>query len=155
PRKELVADREAWRTKLKSLSSLFKSYPKIRESSVFMDNIIDNRYFVNSEGSKFRVAEAGAWIVARATAQGDDGMKISDSVLISAADEKALPPLPEIEKKVKHLAEHLSTIVASKDPDLYQGPVLFEGRAAASFFNSALAPHVVSARPSDSESASK
>jgi predicted Zn-dependent protease len=151
PKQEFSTKRAAWKTTIKNLSSIFKSYPKIRKSEVDFSETLFNKYFVNSEGSKFRITEATCVVTATATAQASDGTKIADSIVLAAIDERHMPSSEEMETKIKQLAQRLTRAIDAKEPDSYEGPVLLQGEAAADFFSRALAPNVVVKRAPDDE----
>lgn len=155
PKRNLVVDRNHWKTHTKNLSSIFKNYPRIKQSSVNFTKIAQNVYFINSEGTQSRIGEGNCWLTAKATAQGDDGMKISDSLLISAIDEKHLPTNSELEIKIKQLAERLSKATESNEAEIYQGPILLEGEAAAEFFNKAFVPYAGIKREFDTKASKR
>ncbi|HEY9712290.1 MAG TPA: metallopeptidase TldD-related protein, partial [Chroococcales cyanobacterium] len=150
PRGKLVADREQLKARIKKFSSIFKDYPKIRESTVSLRTGISNRYFVDNEGSKSRVFESYCSIHANATAQAADGMTIKDSMLISALDPAHLPKDDEIAAQIRSFAKNLTKSVEAKDAEQYEGPVLFEGDAAASLFSQYLSNSLCARKPSDS-----
>jgi len=144
-------DAASWKASIKKLSTVFKNYPKIRESSVAFSENASYRYFINNEGSKSREPLTSCTITVSATAQGKDGIKAESSFIAAAINEKKLPSNDQLEAKAKQLAQRLSEAVDAKELDIYQGPVLFEGEAAATFFAKALAPKVVAERTPDSD----
>jgi predicted Zn-dependent protease len=151
PKQEFSSNRALWKTTIKKLSAIFKDYPKIRKSEVDFNETLYNKYFVNSEGSKFRISEATCYVTATATAQASDGTKIADSIILAATDERHLPSSEEMEMKTKQLAQRLTKAIDAKEADSYEGPVMLEGEAAADFFARALAPNVVTKRSPDDE----
>ncbi|MGH9549731.1 MAG: hypothetical protein ACRD3W_10165, partial [Terriglobales bacterium] len=87
PKQEFHPDRSGWAAKIKSLSAIFKEYPRVRQSDVTFRELQSARYYVNNEGSKSRVYETLCIINATATAQASDGRKIGDSIVIASMDE--------------------------------------------------------------------
>ncbi|MBX9691553.1 MAG: hypothetical protein K2Z81_04155 [Cyanobacteria bacterium] len=150
PEEKFTPDRNAWKTRIKDLSSTFKDYPKIRQSKVELEEQLVTRHFVNNEGSKSRVVEKVCAIIASGTAQADDGMKVSDRILVATTEEGNIPPDDQLKQKINLLAQRLTRAVEAKECEPYQGPVMFEGEAAAAFFNKVLAPNMLATRPSDS-----
>ncbi len=151
PKQELLPDRDTWKARVKNLSSIFKEYPKIRQSTVGLKEFLVSRYFVNNEGSKSRVNEQLSVITATGVAQANDGMMIGDSVVIAALDEHHIPPNDQLETRIRQLAKRLTQAADAKECEIYQGPVMFQGEAAAEFFNKTLAPNVVVKRPSEEQ----
>jgi len=151
PRVTASYNRAEWRERVKNLSAIFKDYPKIRRSSISLAQVTDNKYFINNEGSKSRVVEGDCTLAINATAQAKDGLKLSDSQDIEVIDAQHLPSDEQLKAAINQFAQRLSTIVDAKEGELYQGPVLLEGEAAAEFFNRSLAPNVVVNRPADAD----
>jgi predicted Zn-dependent protease len=150
-KQQCLRDRTGWKTRVKNLSSIFKEFPEIRQSNVTLKELCDTRYFVNNEGSKSRVFEQVCVLTANGTAQAKDGIKVADSVVIAAIDEHHMPADDLLENKIRQLAKRLTLAVDAKECETYQGPVMFEGEAAAEFFDKTLAPNVVVKRPPDTQ----
>jgi predicted Zn-dependent protease len=146
PRAELTADREEWNDKIAKISALFKKHPGIRDSNVHFFAYVSNQYFVNSEGSRTVRPDVLYGLEARATAQADDGMEVSDFVTFYARESSGLPPVSEMESGVEEMASSLEKRAKAGTMDDYTGPVLFLGQASAEFFEEMLGTNVSNPR---------
>lgn len=145
---ELVNNDAKWKPVLKKLSALFKEYPEVEMSSVFMLSQVDNRWFVNSEGSRNSAGQAGVSLVSLAAVRGADNSIYSDALVFSGKTEADLPPPAEIEKAERLMVQNLIALSKAPAAEEYSGPVLFEGEAAADLFSELLPQNLSS--PHDS-----
>jgi hypothetical protein len=131
----------------KSLSSIFKSYPEIFQSSAGVEFIPERTYYVNSEGREFIRTDFYLGLEVVAFTQSDDGMMLSDYYTVFVQSPNDLPTLDSMTKAVRQLAENLKkSRKASTLEESYSGPVLFEGQAAAELFAQVFAPNLVTQR---------
>jgi hypothetical protein len=142
PVAHLDIDMEKSNELVKKLSTVFREYPRVQKSFVSLGEDAATRWFLNSEGFANRTPTLACAMMAIASAQADDGSLVSDIELLAGQTEKDLPPYPEMEKKVRGLAERISKLAAAKTIDQYRGPVLFENEAAAEFFAQVLQPNL-------------
>ncbi len=140
PAATLQLDRERWTQITRRISGLFREYPAVQSSTVMFMAQAENRWFVNSEGFRHRVGETGIGMILLASAQADDGMKMSDYELFMGRGEKDLPSEEVIEKGARALAERLTKLTLAPVAEEYRGPLLLEGQAASEFFVQTLAP---------------
>ncbi len=146
PPAQVAFDRAAWQGNLKRLSARFKDYPEIQNADVtFYAGGVD-RWIVNSEGTRLRTADTGAYLEIDAETQADDGMRLSDSTLYLGLQVGELPPIDRMLTDIDEMCQRL--IALSKAPVLeqYTGPVLFEPIAAAKAFEALLGDRLC-ARP--------
>jgi len=128
-----------WENNIKKISSIFKSYPQIQNSSVDIYFFDANIYSVNNEGSKIRNNMRTACLLVNASTQATDGEVINDHVLCYAPISENLPTIDEITTKVTQMAESLDKRRSAPIiEEAYQGPVIFEGDALAELFNNKL-----------------
>jgi len=132
-------DKTLWGNNIKKISSIFRDYPQIQNSSVDAYFFNANVYSINNEGSKIQYNVRVACLLVNASTQATDGEVINDHVLCYAPISESLPTLEEITTKVKQMAENLdkrrSALIIE---EAYQGPVVFEGDALAELFNNKL-----------------
>jgi predicted Zn-dependent protease len=124
-------DREAWKTRVRSLSGLFTAYPLVFASVAEFQSNQGSFYFVNSEGSTVRVPEDVVSFQVRATALAPDGMLLRDSTSILAHDLRNLPAEPELRRATEAVAQNLTALARAPVGESYTGPVMFEPLAAA------------------------
>ena len=68
-----------WASKVKSMSSVFSSYPEVLASVVSFDASDATFYLANSEGSTLRLPDSISTLQVRASGQAPDGMTVRDS----------------------------------------------------------------------------
>lgn len=140
PAIKLEVDAERWARTVRKLSGIFREYPRIQKSVVRFSGEATQRWFVNNEGFRNREGNVEMAVVALASAQADDGMRLGDMEAIAAATEKDFPADADLEKAIRGLADRLTKLAAAPAADEYRGPILLEGQAAAEFFAQTLAP---------------
>jgi predicted Zn-dependent protease len=140
PAAKLELDRDRWAQITRRVSGLFREYPSVQSSTVMFMAQAENRWFVNSEGFRHRVGETGIGMILLASAQSEDGMKMSDYEIFMGRVEKDLPSEEAIEKGARALAERLTKLTQAPVAEEYRGPLLLEGQAASEFFVQTLAP---------------
>jgi hypothetical protein len=134
PKSELNLDVAAWETRLRALSQAFLKYPHIQDSQVSLAATANNRYLINSEGTRLRTGDAGVVLTVVAQAQAEDGEIMSDRFSEYAASADALPSEAQLLKRVDELASRLSSQTKAAVLEDYMGPVLFDGDAAPQLF---------------------
>lgn len=143
PLGKLQVDKEKWTAIARSVSAVFKDYPRIQKSIVQFQGEMRNQWFLNTEGFKNRRSEGNASFAILAGAQAADGMKISDGELVGAVDAKDLPSEEDLKKAARNVAERMIKLLDAPLMDKeYRGPILLEGQAAAQFFGIVLPPNL-------------
>ncbi len=135
---DLVNNDAKWKPILKRLSAIPKEYPEVEMSSVFMLAQIDNRWFVNTEGSRNSGADPGVNLVCLAAVRGPDNTIYSDALVYGARLESELPTAAEIEKGERQMIQNLIMLSKAPAAEEYSGPILFEEDAAAELFSELL-----------------
>ena len=140
PRVEITIDVERLEKIAIALSSVFRDYPEVQNSDVNVDASGGNRYLVNSEGTRLRTAGLSCSLSVNATVQCDDGMKLSDSFEVTTHSLDEWPPLDELTRRCRALAEQLIAVKnAPRLDEAYAGPVLFDAPAATAVISRQLA----------------
>jgi predicted Zn-dependent protease len=124
-------DEARWKALARTLSAIFNAFPQIKDSSVEGNVTQAIHYQVNSEGTELRYPDKLVYVRVRATAQSADGMALHDAVVFHAHDVDRLPSEVEMKNQVTRFAENLCKLAAAPVGDTYNGPILFEGNAAA------------------------
>lgn len=129
----LEVDEKAWSDRVRKLSAIFREYPHIQLSLVNFKTSVCNRSFVSSEGVRL-VDPTEDWLLTiAASTQAKDGERIKDMEVMTGFKENELPPFEEMERKARDLAARLMMLQSLPVIEDYDGPVLFEGQAAAEF----------------------
>jgi len=76
PKVKAEFDRKQWEETISRLSSIFRQFPAIYDSSVRLNIKFANRYFINSEGSRLRQPVTLVSLYSRAFTQASDGMML-------------------------------------------------------------------------------
>ncbi|UCH92414.1 MAG: hypothetical protein JSV88_19245 [Candidatus Aminicenantes bacterium] len=147
PRITLEVDQAKWETVVKDLSAIFRQFPALHESHVEMRVILLHKYFVNSEGTIFRQPQTLASLVAHASTQAADGMKLKHYIPFYATSLDQMPGKKKLAAGIHKMAEELSAMASAPVLEDYIGPVLFTQQAAAELFYQVLAPHLSGERP--------
>ncbi len=139
-------NKDVWTDRVRELSSVFLEFPMLRNSWVRFDERVLNLWLVNSEGTIARNGECSARYQAFASVQTKEGEVISDGLEALARDENSLPTVDQMKVELRGLGKRLTQLVQAPQGEDYDGPVLFEGQAAAEFLASTLAPNIVAKR---------
>lgn len=147
PPVNLKTDDKKWEGLVRKLSSILAQSPESLSSKADFTHRAQTRWFISSEGSINREGSDGAIVSLSASAQTQDGMKVSDFSLFAADTEEQLPSASELEQEARSLSQRVQDLSRAPKLDEYSGPVLFEGQAAAEVFAFALAPKLVNPIP--------
>jgi predicted Zn-dependent protease len=124
-----------WKEMVRGWSRDFRSYPDLLSSGVNVSVQADNRYIVNSEGTKIEQGRGFARIVISASAKAKDGMDVSDFQTFEAFDTKDLPTAETVRAAVKTIGEHVESLIVAPTAEPFVGPAIFSGRASGVFFH--------------------
>ena len=135
PREKFSADDARWTELVKRASAAFRGSAVAQSGDAAFKSELLHQTLVTSDPAEHRFAERYQTFTLRASGQAPDGMEVEARYQAMGRAEKDLPSDEELVKAAKGLAARLDALakapVASDD---YVGPVLFTGRAAATFF---------------------
>jgi hypothetical protein len=136
---QLPFQNAVWEGYVRRISAKFREFPQLESSEVSLLAGVENRYLLNSEGSRLRDGDTEALLRISAEVLADDGERLSDQLSYFAPTPEALPPAEEVLADLAQMAQRLGA--ARRAPVLqdYSGPVLFEGQAATQLFRQLLA----------------
>ncbi len=125
----------------RQLSSLFRQFPGIQMSraDISADNMLER--LIDSEGTVLLRRSGTVLLHVTAETQADDGTPMSDGYRIYARSMQDLPSLESLKENVRAMADLLTRRRDAKSLEQYNGPVLFEGQAAAELFARSFAEH--------------
>jgi TldD protein len=151
---ELTSDFTSWLHLLEEASALYRTDKELENFESTLRFTVDNRYFLNSEGTVARSGHAHYVISIAGSTQASDGMLL----LRSHADQgNDLKELPTREKFLKTTARILETLKLLRDAPVvdeeYRGPVLFSNDAAATVVTELVEPNVLGKKPQVGENA--
>jgi TldD protein len=127
-------------------SKIFKNYPAIYQSSVSINCVKGNRYFLNTEVTIIRKAVNSYDIEVGATAIDRKGNNISNSTAFYAKDIKDIKDDKSVIEAINKMAKELEDLSRAPIADDYNGPVLFTNEASANYFSQMFAK-TLSGRP--------
>ena len=128
-------DETRWKQMVRECSRDFRNYPDLLSSGVNISVQGDNRYIVNSEGTRIEQGRGFARIVISASAKAKDGMDVSDFQTFEAFEPSGLPAAEKIHQAVKEIGEHVEALIAAPTAEPFVGPAIFSGRASGVFFH--------------------
>ena len=131
----LTFDQDRWTKTARELSKEFLKYPNLLGSDVQVSASTDNRYFVNTEGTKVQHGRGFARIMISASAKAADGMDVSDFDSFEAVESKDLPVEDAIRASIKKVGEHVEALLKAHTAEPFVGPAIFSGRASGVFFH--------------------
>lgn len=123
-------DGDELRSIAEALSAIFRGYPQISVGRVTAVSARVRRRFVSSEGGLSDEEKTTVRLDVVAETQAPDGMRLVDFVPFTALGPGGLPPLAEMQRAVRHLADELVAMIDAPVVPSGTASVLFEGLAA-------------------------
>ncbi len=110
-----------------------------RDITTLADRHLDT--YLNSEGSYFTRVDDTAFIRATAWTQSADGRFVADYVNIVGRSWEDIADLATVKRKIQAMHSRLKQARDAEPLDRYEGPILFQGQAAAELIGQSLAPN--------------
>ena len=141
-----VPDVAALESTVRDLGAVFQQLPAVDASRVdAWAGFLRSRY-VNSEGSFYASVQPRAGVRAMARTQAPDGTVLQDAEVFAAGEWRDLPSLDAATSRVLELGASLEVRRQAQPLDVYNGPVLFEGQAAAELFGQVFVAKLLATR---------
>ncbi len=131
----------------RNLSGVFAGSPNIFIDSAQVTMEQTYTRYVNSEGATFTRDTPVASVVLLAETQAEDGAPVRDFLAEYGHSLEDLPGSGELENRARTMGEQLEKLRTASVVDHYNGPVLFEGQAAAELINQVIGAAVLARRP--------
>src|SRR6266851_7290500 len=131
---------------VRSLSKILGNVPDLYNSSVALSASYLRTLYLNSEGTSYEITEPLVTLAASASTQAVDGMPLDESVDYYARSLASLPAPDELAARIRDMTVRLENLRKAPLLDRYNGPVLFEGRAAGEIFSGEFAPALAGRR---------
>ncbi len=131
-------NKNLWEEKIKKYSALFSDAPQILSSSIYYFASAQNRYYINSEGTKVQDGMPFYMLKAEAFTRTKDGVPVFSFRRFYALDENALPDEEKFKSEIRGLASEVQSIMDAKEMESYTGPVLLAPEPAAMFIHQLL-----------------
>jgi TldD protein len=136
-----------WDQEARETSAALRVFPQIYESRVTYYLVYATEYLLTSEGTEIRQNRSYAAIESGMNALADDGVPLNNFYATYAPKPADLPGVDTIRKGLDVAATELMALRAAQPAQDYNGPVLFEARAAAPLLAQVLGPATNGARP--------
>ncbi len=136
-----------WDGEAREASQVLRGFPDLYSTRVHYYIVYTTYYLLTSEGTKLRISHGVAGVEASMQTQATDGMPLHNYFSAYAAAPGALPPPADISKGLIKSAQQLEALRTAPNVEDYEGPILFDQPAAASFLAQALEPSLSGARP--------
>ena len=117
-------------------SAVFQNEAEIHTSDVRWSGGATRTWYVNSEGTSFTRTTPWGSIRSTAETRTTDDMALEDALVISSGSPTDLPDRSSLVPRLEQFAQRLSRLRSTAPAETYNGPVLFEGAAAAELFAS-------------------
>jgi TldD protein len=147
-------DFSSWLHLLEEASAQYRTDKELETFESALRFTVENRYFLNSEGTVARSGHAHYVVSIAGSTQASDGMLLQRSHADQGND---LKELPTREKFLKTTARILDTLKLLRDAPVvgeeYRGPVLFSNDAAATVVTELVEPNVLGRKPQLGENA--
>jgi TldD protein len=136
-----------WESEARTVSAILKNYPELYNSRVTYHLIYATSYIVTTEGTQIRTSRSLAAIEASLGTQADDGMPLHNFLAVYANRPAQLPAAEAVRQQLDAKGKEVAALRTAPTVKDYDGPMLFEARAAGSLLAQLLAPSVSGARP--------
>jgi TldD protein len=146
---KLDFDNAQWSERMRKVSAEFGKHPEVLTSAVTAIGETENKYLVNTEGTKLRYGRGFARIVLTASARADDGMNLSSSRTFEAFVPTDLPKDEVLLDAVDQIAAELKGLLKAPVVDPFVGPAILSGRASGVFFHEIFGHRVEGHRQKD------
>ncbi len=131
---------------VRRLSAVFRDVKSLSSSSLRFSWSNSTVRYLNSEGTSFVRVRPEVSLVAEASTQALDGMELENSIALFGRSIDDLPESKELESRIHDMAAELAGLRDASLLERYNGPVLFEGIAAAEVLSRVLAPNLLGQR---------
>ncbi|MBD3216853.1 MAG: hypothetical protein GF310_01160, partial [candidate division Zixibacteria bacterium] len=127
-------DTTEWKRTIADMSAVFEDYPQFTRSSVQLNTKTENRYALNSEGTKVKRGRHVHFIFIEASTLDDNGVPVYQYDRMVVDDIGDFPSRQELVKWADDFAHTAAEMVGAETGDTYIGPVLFTPPASAQLF---------------------
>ncbi len=143
-----------WLGLIEEASALYRSDPQLESCEASLRFTVENRYFLNSEGTTARTGNAHYSLHVEGATQAPDGMLLVRTRGDAGRD---LLDLPNREHFLDSTSKFIGTLKQMRDAPVvdeeYRGPVLFASNAATKVVSDLVEPNVLGKRPKLGENA--
>jgi TldD protein len=149
-----TTDFSPWVHLLEEASGQYRSDPDLENFEASLRFAVQNRYFLNSEGTIARSGQSNYGITVWGSTQASDGMALHRSHSDHGRELKDLPSKEAFLKRTSLMLGTLKSLRAAPVVDEeYRGPVLFSNDAAATVVSDLIEPNLLGRKPKLGENA--
>ena len=127
-------DRESLRAIAEAVSERYRGIEGLRVGKAEARAMEGHYYLATSEGTALVQPEGYAVVYTWADLIRDDGLRIYDHRQWVARSVQDLPPVEEMADEAERMGQSIVVRSGAETVEYYEGPVVFEGRAAAELF---------------------
>ncbi len=131
----VMPDTSEWGQIMRRLSSHFIGHEHVLSSSVSLRVDNNEKYIVNTEGSRIYEFSPSVRISVYGATKADDGMEMYLSESYTGRAMSDLPSVEEIEADIEQMIEELSVLKDAPLVEPYSGPAILVNQASAVFFH--------------------
>ncbi len=128
-------DKAAWKARLDKLTAKFLPYPYIYQGSAWMRVSADNRWIVNSEGTRVKTGNVYVTMGYNISSRTDDGMELSRSMQYNDISPDKLPSDDVVSKDIERSIIELKALKSAPLVDPFSGPAILNARPAGVYFH--------------------
>ncbi len=128
-------DLAAWRARLRKYSALLGAYPFAYDSGASLLYENENRYLVNSDGTRVKTGANYITLRYRLASRTTDGMVLERGEDYSAASFGRLPSDDKVRADIAGSIAELKALRAAPVVEPYTGPAILRNRAAGVYFH--------------------
>jgi TldD protein len=136
-----------WEAEAKDVSAVLRKYPELYDSRVTYHLMYATTYLMTSEGTEIRVTHSFAAIEAGVSTEASDGMPLHNYIALYAESPASLPAEGAVQQQLDRAGSQLVALRNAPTVKDYDGPILFEPRAAAALLAQLLGPSLGGDRP--------
>ena len=128
-------DTPEWEARLRRVSAVFSEDPLVLRSQVSLTVDADNRYYINSEGSKIVTGGLSSRIFIQGVTKAEDGMELPLYTSYFATSPDRLPDESKLIAEARAMVDLLARLRRAPIVQPFSGPAILSGRAAGVFFH--------------------
>ena len=128
-------DTPEWEARLRRVSAVFSEDPLVLRSQVSLTVDADNRYYINSEGSKIVTGGLSSRIFIQGVTKAEDGMELPLYSSYFATSPGRLPDESTLIAEARAMVDLLARLRSAPIVQPFSGPAILSGRAAGVFFH--------------------
>lgn len=128
-------DRDAWKKRLNALTAKFAPYAYIYSGQAWLTVTADNRYIVNSEGTRVKTGNAYASLGYQITTRTEDGMELQRGRQYHGVNPADLPSDDVIIADIERSIVELKALKEAPLVDPYSGPAILNARPSGVYFH--------------------